>query len=642
MTIRLIHGPRAATLEKWLLLLGVVLLLVLLVVGFRTTRTHDAMLKRQWGLTQLYAFEVWKTLQTARGRGSDGVFSLPSTSLSPAPELVPDPGFFNHSVEVTVQSPGPGAETRYTLDGSMPTLRSELYSGPLELSETTVLRCRSFGPDGSGSAVATAIYLVDEAVTLPVVSVVCDPVKLFDWHCGIYTHPEERGRAWQREAHLQYLLPSADKEAASRYLSVPVDLRVHGGWTRRKNKKSLRFRYPLNALAGPLAELWRNAAEGKEERGMVLRNGGNRPRTGLRDKLFQSWYGAVGHLVSRPSTCLLWINGAFWGLYDLRDRVEEELFQRQVGPGEYDVIRGISHHPEVLAGSARRWQELLTFVESSDLRREDAFARMGELLDLQEWTDYVLFNVYAGHQDWPGVNVTFFRSRGDERRWHVYPWDHDTTFGAQHPHAAAYGDGVQHDTLGWAVRTEQVAGRDPVETVLLRRLLTNGEYREKFVGRFCDLLNSHFRPRRIEAYLDRWIGEVRSVLRRDWERWEGGPASFWGDVDTIRGFLRERPRWILKHFRERFELGPLRSIEVDSSGPGRVRVGGLTDVPTPWRGEYFDGLVLEIEAVPEPGARFVGWEPEHYGTNPAQQVTVTPDLHLRAVFRLSGGERPAR
>jgi hypothetical protein len=642
MSIRLFHGPRAATLEKWLRLLGVAVLLLLVVVGFRTTRTHDAMLKRQWGLSQLYAFEAWKTLQTARGRGSDEVFSLVPTPFRPAPEVAPDPGFFDHSVVVRVEASRPGEEIRYTLDGGVPTLRSEVYRGPLAVTETTVLRCRSFAPDGSASATATATYLVDEAVTLPVVSVVCDPVKLFDWHCGIYTHPFERGRAWQREAHVQYLLPTGDNAVASRYLSVPVDLRVHGGWTRRKSKKSLRFRYELNALAGPLAGLWRNAAPGSERRVMVLRNGGNRPRTGLRDKLFQSWYGTVGRLVSRPSTCLLWINGAFWGLYDLRDRVGEELFQRQVGPGDYDVIRGISQNPEVLAGSPERWREMLTFVESSDLRGTDEFARMGELLDLPEWTDYVLFNVYAGHQDWPGVNVTFFRAQGRDGRWHVYPWDHDTTFGAQHPHAAAYGDGVHHDTLGWAVRTERVADRDPVETILLRRLLANEKYREKFVGRFCDLLNSHFRPRRIEEHLEHWIDEVRSVLSRDWERWQGGPENFWGDVDTIRKFVEERPRWIVKHFRERLGLGQLRSIQVDSSGPGRVRVGGLTDVSTPWQGEYFDGLRLEVEAVAEPGARFVRWEPEHYGTNPVLKMTVAPEVQLRAVFLPASGQRPGR
>lgn len=649
MTIRLVgriepNTRRAAMLVKWLKLLTTASVLVAVVAGFRSTKTHDAMLKRQWGLNHLYAYEAWEALRTASGdvRG-DASGPLAPVVFSQAPDIAPVPGLYQEVVQVKMRPAETDEEIRYTLDGGLPTPRSALYFEPLELTRTTVVRCRTFDSHGRASAVATATYLVGEGVLLPVVSLVCDPVKLFDRRCGIYAHPLERGKPWQREAVVQYLLPGGGDGVDSTYLSVEVDLRVHGGWTRNKSKKSLRFRYALNAVDGPSAALWRHAASGAEARTMVLRNGGNRPRTGLRDKVFQSWYGASGRLASRPSSCLLWINGRFWGLYDLRDKVGPEVLARTAGdfPGEndYDIVRGISYDPEVLAGSSTEWRKLLTFFDKTGVVRDSDLGKASELLDLEEWTDYVLFNLYAAHQDWPGMNVTFFRRRSADACWRVYPWDHDTTFGAHHPHAKDYGEGARHDTLGWALRTEWAAKRDPLETILLRRLLQNTDYRARFAARFCDLLSSHFRPRNIEAHLDRWIAEVRSVLPREWARWDGGPENFWGDVASIRTFLRERPQWIAGHVRERLGLGALRSVAVDSDGPGRVRVGTLPEVSSPWSGEYFEGLVVKLEAVPEPGARFARWEPEQYGTDPVVRVEVVAGLELRAVFLPREGNR---
>jgi hypothetical protein len=173
-----------------------------------------------------------------------------------------------------------------------------------------------------------------------------------------------------------------------------------------------------------------------------------------------------------------------------------------------------------------------------------------------------------------------------------------------------------------------------METLLLRKLLASAAYRHTFLLRFCDLLNSSFRPARIEELLDQLVAEVRAELPRDWSRWSTRVAEYWEDVESIRQFARERPARVEQHFRERFGLGPLRPLllRVDGDGQGKLQVGGLHVSRFPWTGSYFQDLTVEVTAEAAPGSVLVGWSKPGLGSSTVVRVNTLDVSELVATF----------
>ena len=170
---------------------------------------------------------------------------------APPVEITPDSGRYAGPVTVQLYPPVPGSLLYYTLDGSDPTAAGQVYTAPLEVTETTVLRVVALDDGVPVSTVTTATYLVGEGTGLPVLSLVTDPAHLWDETTGIYVNPEERGRNWERPVTVEWLSPEGRLD-----FSVGAGLRIHGGGSRLTPKKSFRlyFRgaYGPRELAYPL------------------------------------------------------------------------------------------------------------------------------------------------------------------------------------------------------------------------------------------------------------------------------------------------------------------------------------------------------------------------------------------------------
>ena len=72
--------------------------------------------------------------------------SVPGPKVLAPPEFSLHGGKFSNPIEVALRNPEPGAEIRYTTDGSAPTRSDPLYKEPIRLSESTTIRARAFKP----------------------------------------------------------------------------------------------------------------------------------------------------------------------------------------------------------------------------------------------------------------------------------------------------------------------------------------------------------------------------------------------------------------------------------------------------------------------------------------------------------------
>jgi hypothetical protein len=186
--------------------------------------------------------------------------------------------------------------------------------------------------------------------------------------------------------------------------------------------------------------------------------------------------------------------------------------------------------------------------------------------------DYWIANIYAANLDWPHHNTYAFRSRNaPDARWRWVSWDADATFDFM-------GQGLHHDTLAWAMRAElrhdlkfnnhkgnPDRERSLISTLILRRLLQNDAFRQRFVARLLELLQTEFREDRMERRLQQVITPVLGDLRLDLARWPETEATFDANLEQIRTFFRRRPDILMGHVRQHFPAETRRLVTSRSS-----------------------------------------------------------------------------
>ncbi|MHC4706351.1 MAG: CotH kinase family protein, partial [Planctomycetota bacterium] len=583
--------------------------LLIIVLGlFAVLPQRDDILSRQKGLSRSNYLEFKARLESYAFPTVDERSTLrieSSLSVEPRPNRIG--GFYDHPITISLSADEKNVPIYYTLDGSIPTKRSLRFQRPIKIDETTVLRFRSCQPGYLPSVTVTHTYLVGADCELPVLSLVANPSDLWDKDVGIYANPEKRGRHWQRAAHVEYV-----KDKASAPLRLPVELRIHGGSSRNMRKKSFRLTYPLACAAGMDVGNILTEESTDLERIVILRSGGQN-KNRLRDELFHTLYAKAGGLTSAFTPCILLLNGRMWGIYNIREHINEDYLKRKVGEGNYHLMYGMDVFRHAISGDKEDWSHIFDFFMTHELAGEEEFKRASEFVDIDNLTDYWLFNIYAANMDWPHANLFLFRRRDDQAdRWRCICWDADATFDFA-------GQGLKHNSLAWATRSQlrqdlTFSDQGDYEgmldsTLIVRRLLGNEHYKRKFIRRFCDLLSSHFVPERVEAELNRIIEASVHDLPKDWNRWSISAEDYWEDVQSIRTFIYDRPEILLSHFRREFGLGRVFAVELfnDPAEAGAIQVNSIRPQDYPWTGRYFEGSSIVLTAEPLEGFEFLEW-----------------------------------
>ena len=559
-----------------------------------------------------------------------------------APMLSQEGGYHGEPITVSLGN-SRVTEVRFTLDGSTPSQASERYLGPLELNATTVLRARAYREGFNPSDVVSATYFIDEideSVTMPVVSIITDPEHLWDEETGIYvegadeSNPnyEQTGMAWERPVVMEFYEADGTRE-----LTVPAGIRILGGTSREFPKKSfaLNFRpqYGLDALRYPLF----HTTDRERFESLVLRMGGDdgqddMPR--MRDALMHTLWGEVGGIVSAARPVFLYLNGQPWGIYNLRERIDVDYLTAHFGESDVDLIR---ESDDVRAGDLRHWETTLDFFGTADLNRPADLERARGLVDLDNFTDYYLFQIYAGNIDLVEPNLIKYRPRTPDGRWRWIMWDVDVSFGL------ASTSPVTHDTLAWFTRDRARPdlgfynddGGDTLwATLMLRRLLEAEETRRAVVNRLADLLNSTLSPAHVVEMIDAFAAELDPDIPYDLEvwadDWDGTYEGWLAEVEELREFARRRPEFLHGRALEQFGLADaVLTFDEPLSGWGQVRVNSITVEDYPWTGRYFQQVPVTLEAIPANGVVFGGWSDPAWPQTPV----VTVDLGARTVVQ---------
>jgi hypothetical protein len=629
------------------------------------------------------------------------------TGILPAPSFSLPAGFYEPGQQVAMSHPDPMAEIRYTLDGSLPDYSSADYLEPLQLAslegtpngiseirtnppevppslewyppvgevdKAHTVRAVAFKPGYIPSPAVTATWFTGQPLPeLPVFSIVTGHDNLFDHERGIYipgliyeqngygdgwygqlnANYFQRGSEWEVPASLEFF------ENGQSRLQQDVGIRIHGGGTRALPMKSLRI-YARGGYGDSHLEYDFFPRQGIQKfNRLILRNHGQDfygHGVLLRDGFMQKLAEPLGIPVQDYRPAIVFLNGEYWGIHNIRERYDENYFERKYGipAGKLDFLES---NQRVISGSAGHYSDMIAFVEENPLSGQEAFSHLQDMMDTDNFMDYYIVNIFYNNIDWPGHNLKYFRYSGDpvpdpssvmDGRWRWAFNDFDFGFGntsGLYPH--------NQNTLVYATHPEGSSWppNPPWSTFLIRSLLENDEFKNGFINRFADLLNSIFRPGYMTSFLNEMKLAIEPEMPRHMRRWShpgNGMEDWQTNIDRMIRYADRRPDHQTGHILGYFELDGtfMLKIDVNDAGAGTVRVNrllledtgavkGERDNVFPWEGTYFRNVPLPLTAVSFPGYEFVRWITaggDEFFENPLI-IDVTDDAELTAEFR---------
>lgn len=559
---------------------------------------------------------------------SELAFSHPGGVLSPA--------------TVSLSGAAEGEVIRYTLDSSEPTNQSAIYNDPFVIDQDTVIRAQIYRDKYIPSAMDSRTYLYSRQHDLPVVTLTIDPLEFFDIETGIYafgTNYEARApyyganfwQDWEREVEVAYYETTGDLGFA-----MDAGIKIFGGWSRANPQRSLslfaRGKYGYGKLKYPLFA----QRHYDEFEAVVLRNSGNDwMTTMLRDAFMTSLMEGANLDYGANQPAVVYLNDQYWGLYNIREKINEH-FLASLFDVDADDINLLEGNSVVNEGSNTGYLEIVDYLQNNSLADNAAFDWVTERVDVDNFTVYQIAQIYFANTDWPGNNIKFWQSPSTKWRWILY----DTDFGFGMYEDTEY----DTDSLGMALAERGPAYPNPPwATLMLRKLLENEGFRNGFINRFADEINSRFEPTRVIQLLDQMAARIETEMPRQIARWEpemdrdpeeDDPIVWEDNVQKIRDFAELRPEAMREFIIEHFELTAAFELLISNQNPqtGFVQVNSLQIDQAEWIGHYFSDIPVSVTAIPKAGYRFSHWENEELGTEPTVELLLTEDAILIPVF----------
>ena len=452
----------------------------------------------------------------ANGRGWRMVAAMPAADTAP--------GVYDDAESVTVALSGEAVH--YTTDGSTPTADSPLYTDPITVTNTAVIRARSLPEGQLPSATLTLSYFLRENSSLPIVSLVTDRENLFGAK-GIYSNHEKAWEnEWEREASLAFF-----EDGGS--FTIDCGIKIHGRTSRRVSEKrslGLKFRgryggdlnYDVfgDGVVTSFSSLLLRAAV--EDMAPAY----------LRDVLFADM---AMDFTSVPAQnyrfVTLFINGEYWGVYAIREHHNDDYFAAHYGVDSDTVecFNGEYRYPGTFS-------DLLTYAENHYLGNPEEWEYIKAHVDVEEMIDWLILECYGGDYD-VYENVRFYSSPEYEDGRVLYGLvDMDLTL-------------MYHDT--YAVGFERWP---QLHAVIPRGLLANAEFKDMFLTRLGSLLQNELGDAAVLERLARLRAVVEPETARDLTRWGQNPGVFAGRVDNMTNFIDGRAMEMVNSARGYFGL----------------------------------------------------------------------------------------
>ncbi len=477
--------------------------------------------------------------------GSDG-----RRFISAVPQFDKKPGVYPKDDRLCLRLTDKDKEkvVHYTLDGREPTSSSPVLKDSIVVTKGTVVRTFAEGDSlNLRSNVATATYLPGAQHDLAVVNIAANKYDLFDPVRGIYADGPDYGedwphkdanfwKDWTRDAHVELF---DGKEG----VSADCGLKIFGGYSRNEDKKSFRLKFRSGYGDAEIDYDFFGNGETMELKDLVLRSGSqDYNRCMVRDEFFTSLMKphAPTLLIQEYRPVALYVNGDYFGLYYLREKIDKNFVARKLNLSNdsVNIIMSKGYNEE---GGKTAYTNLIKYAQSHDLSVAENYKYMEENVDLQGLIDYKLGEIYSGNTDVGNIRYVRSTAPGSDRKWHFVFYDLDATWIGYKPAAEYY------LSMGGTAAESNVTHHN----ILINRLLANKEFRALFLERLSYHLENTFSTKNATAVFDNLVEKIRPEMKLNCERWPQLSYEQWerNTADFKKKFA-DKPQVMLNDLRK--------------------------------------------------------------------------------------------
>ncbi len=589
--------------------------------GFKITQTQQeyiALFSPAGTLLDAFQITTPNQMNHSTGRVTDaspdwGIFQNPTPGApngtayqgyAPKPTFSIPAGFFNGPLTLSLNAPA-GAQIRYTLNGAEPTATSTLYTGSIHIAETTVVKARVYSDNPAilpGFTEANT-YFINENHTVPVISVA--GTTLATLLNGTQIEP--------RGSFELFVNGQLADEAYGEF-------NKHGNdsWAYQQRGIDYITRDQLGYTSSISHKIFPNKERKKFQR-LILKAAANDNYPFINGAHIRDAY--VQTLSQRASLeldertyepCILYVNGQYWGVYEIREKVDDPDFTRHYydqGEKWIDYIKTWGGTWEEY-GSRADWDALRNYIMSNDMSDPAHYEYVNERLNVLSLIDYMIINTHVVCMDWLNWNTSWWRGRnpdGEAKKWRYTLWDMDASFG----HYVNY-TGIPNTTpTADPCYAENLPADFEGHGQMISALMANDEFHSLYVNRYADLNNTYFSCEYMIGLLDELIERIEPEMPRQIEKWGGTLNQWLNIVQNLKNFINARCVAINPGIEDCYDVEgpyPVTVIIKPATSDNKVKVNTIVPATFPYTGEYFVGTTLNFLALPAPGWVFDKWE----------------------------------
>ncbi|MFK7948297.1 MAG: CotH kinase family protein [Saprospiraceae bacterium] len=516
-------------------------------------------------------------------------------------------GKYDETIELTL-SGELGSRIFYTVDGTRPSTSSKQYKEPIKIKETTVVRASVYLGSQRGR-IYTETYFINENTDYPIISIAIAPEILFDKTTGWFNpgpnananYPFFGANFWSRNevgANIEIFETDGKNVFNSR-----AGVRLFGGMSRVFPQKSLAI--ACREAYGEPRIRHQIFPDKKQDsyKHLVLRNAGSDwGKTHARDAIITGLLEGIDVSKQAYRPALVFINGMYWGIYNIREKINRHYLEYEFGVNR-DSLDLIEHERSVKVGGIRHYDQLKQFMATNDLSVVDNYEYVKTQMDVENFMIHHIVQIYIDNQD-GGGNIKFWRPQTPNGRWRWILYDTDWGFGLQDEVAYKNNSLLFHtaaDGPSWP--------NPPWSTFMLRKLLENEEFKNAFILKFSDYMNTIFDSNNVIQHINKNQKYLKPEIKRHVEKWDLDYRNWLKHAERMREFARQRPDYMRNFINEKFEVGDLVSVQIEINEGGYINLNNNVDFKgSKLQGQYYNNQPIVIRALPKRGYKFSHWE----------------------------------
>ena len=530
--------------------------------------------------------------------------------------LLPPAGFYS---ELTIPVPAPvyGGVIRCTFNGAEPTVDAAEFTEPYVVQRNTVVRCAEFVGD-SVARKSSHTFFINESVSMPVVSISVDPYLMFDPQAGYYSQGvrsciepcREANYWWDLElpVHVEFF----DKGSASAKKDWQIDagLSIIGQWSRYRAKKSVAIKMKSEYQDGRVKfPIFKTRPENDKFKAFNLRNNGNRfVGDYIEDPVLSSLLEGSGVDYQRSRQVVVFYNGDYFGIFDMRERLNEHFVETNYGidSKQVNMVKHIEKNITASGGTVDAYMELLDLIHASDFATDEAaYNKVTTMMDVGNYADYMAAEIYYHNGDWPDNNVRAWNTADRPFKFLVFDLDH----GFGWDWAVSGFEYMNHNMFSWIKSggTNKCNGQYCFAEIYIK-LSQNPNFRRLFINHSAVMLDYYLSYQRLAEATDRMTATIpASEMDRDMQKYPRYEHSFDKTGATLKSYASTRTARVRNEYRTEFGLGEDIAVTIASQGLGDVLLDGMKLPNTSYTGNFFAGNAMLLTAVPSEGRVFAGW-----------------------------------